>query len=179
MSIGEIKEFDVRNTTETNFDPGFCCNTGLRRRCIGGGGQAGKLCESSADCLCTETSTICCDVECCDADPECTSPTGDGLCPARIATPGARAMKTTWIRFETPERESEFDPEFISVRLSTCQSNAPAEDSLLQVYSIPSSSTSSRQVVFAKHRLPSFSGGPASQKPRHALLGQFVSLVHG
>lgn len=139
VKFGEFVEVDLRAASTSSSDPGICCHTGARRRCLGGGGQDDMLCESNDDCLCTTTDTIiCCDQECCDAEPECTTPGSNGICRGRQEDPGAKAINTAWFRFVVPEGSKQ-DPEFVSVSLSTCGSNAPATDSVLQVFSIPTS----------------------------------------
>lgn len=95
------------NAVADPFEPGFCCHTGPVRRCQGGANE-GDPCASQADC--------------------------DGFCPAANPTPGAKGAVQVWFKVTIPEAQSPEDPDTLSVRFSTCSSNSPAIDSILQVY---------------------------------------------
>lgn len=114
----EIGGFFIRrlnsNAESSTFEPGFCCHTGDVRRCIGGGPPTeGDPCVSQDDC--------------------------DGFCPPTDETPGAQAAVTVWFKFTVPEAQGPADPATISLKLSTCGSNSPADDSLMQVFEAPRS----------------------------------------
>lgn len=99
------------------FEPGFCCHTGSVRRCVDGGPpDEGEPCASQENC-------------------------DGGSCPPADETPGAKAAVTVWFKFTVPEAESSADAETVAVRISTCNSNSPAEDSMMQVFEAPLSDT--------------------------------------
>ena len=52
---------------------------------------------------------------------------GPGFCPDLQASPGLQGLKTVWFKFVQPQG-------FTSALIHTCDSNSPAEDSLLQVF---------------------------------------------
>ncbi len=124
VELNDFVDMLVSNATESRSDPGFCCNTGPRARCVGGDGDIdGTLCDTTDDCQC-DVNDFSCEVP--------------GFCQPELPTPGEQALKTTWFRFDIPAA-GEGESDFMSVSLSTCASNRPATDSLLQVFSIPTS----------------------------------------
>jgi len=145
IELGTTTNVSVRRASKDPNDPGFCCHTGFPGHCIGGC-EDGALCEQDADCpgaaagFCQGQGFCaggCEDGHLCESNLDCVG-SSDGVCPPRDPVAGTPGVGTVWLRFETPPPASPSDTSTVNVELSTCGSNAPAKDSLLEAFSVAS-----------------------------------------
>jgi len=140
LEVGDTLEVDTVRATSDALDPGFCCHTGFPASCDGGCHDL-EPCADDLDCvgaepgICGEDGRCdggCRDTEACDDDEGCFG-TDDGFCRFQTPLPGQAGVGTIWFRFAVPEVPGD---DTANVRITTCNSNAPASDSLLQAFAV-------------------------------------------